>query len=143
MGISDTGVATVSDDGVIEARDAGTAIIFAKTETGATAHLTVNVTQPVEGLILNFSEKTIYVGQTFEMRASVNPSDASDLAVSWKSSNTDVATIDNNGIVTGIKGGTTIITAITEDGGFKESCVVFENLFQKWKCLTIVYIRCG
>ena len=122
---SDTGVATVSDDGVIEARDAGTAIIFAKTETGATAHLTVNVTQPVEGLILNFSEKTIYVGQTFEMRASVNPSDASDLAVSWKSSNTDVATIDNNGIVTGIKGGTTIITAITEDGGFKESCVVF------------------
>ena len=42
-----------------------------------------------------------------------------------ESSNTDVATIDNNGIVTGIKGGTTIITAITEDGGFKESCVVF------------------
>ena len=121
---SDTGVATVSDDGVIEARADGTAIIFAKTETGATAHVTVNVTQPVEGLILNFSEKTIYVGQKFEMRASVNPSSASDLAVSWKSSNTDVATIDKNGLVTGIKGGVTVITATTEDGGFKDSCVV-------------------
>lgn len=121
---SDTKVATVDANGKVVAKESGQAIIMARTEAGGVAYCKVTVTQPVEGLIINFSEKTIYVGDRFELKASVSPSEASQLDVIWKSSNPEVATVAEDGEVKGITGGTTLITCTTVEGKYTATCVV-------------------
>lgn len=121
---SDTKVATVDDNGKVIAKGAGSAIIMARTEAGGVAYCKVTVTQSVTGLMLNFSEKTIFIGSKFTLEVSITPSSANQLGVTWKSSNTKVATVNSKGEITGIKGGTAIITCTTVDGGIKDTCVV-------------------
>ena len=88
------------------------------------SYVKVTVKQPVSGIIMNFSEKTIYVRESFDLKVSVSPSEASNLGVEWKSSNTNVATVSNTGEVVGVKAGMAIITATTLDGGYTANCVV-------------------
>jgi uncharacterized protein YjdB len=121
---SDTKIAIVDDNGKVIAKDAGTAIIMARTEVGGVAYCKVTVTEPVKGLILNFSEKTIFIGDEFKLKVSVSPSEASELGVTWKSSNPKVATISKTGEVTGLVGGVTVITCTTLDGGYSATCVL-------------------
>lgn len=121
---TDTKVATVDDEGKVIAKTTGTAIIMARLGSGAVAYCKVNVTLPVKGLILNFSDKTIYIGEKFKLKVSVNPSAATDLGVTWKTSNTAIATVNEDGEVTGVSGGTAIITCTTKDGGYSATCVL-------------------
>lgn len=121
---SDTKIATVDTDGKVVAKSAGTCIIMARTEAGGVATCTVTVTQGVTGLVLNYSDKTIYKGAKVTLEASITPSTATKLEVTWKSSNSKVATIDSKGEVTGIAGGVTVITCTTTDGGYTATCVV-------------------
>jgi uncharacterized protein YjdB len=121
---SDTKVAIVDSNGKITAKATGSTIIMAKLESGATAYVKVTVSQPVKGLIMNFTDKTIYVGEEFELKVSLTPSTATELGVTWQSSNTKIATVSDKGIVKGIAGGTAIITCTTVDGGYTVNCVV-------------------
>ena len=121
---SDTKIATVDDAGKVVAKSAGSAIIMARLETGATAYCKVNVTLPVEGLILNFTDKSVFVGEKFKLKVSVNPSAATDLSVTWKTSNAKIAIVTQDGEVTGLAGGTAIITCTTKDGGYSATCVL-------------------
>jgi uncharacterized protein YjdB len=121
---SDSKVAMVDSNGKITAKNSGTCVIMARTESGAVAYCKVTVTQAVNGLILNFSEKTIYKGQKFDLVVSVSPTTASKLNVTWKSSNTKIATVSENGEVKGIVGGTAVISCTTVDGGYVATCVV-------------------
>ena len=121
---SDTKVATVDDQGKVVAKSTGSAIIMAKLDTGATAYCKVNVTLPVNGLLLNFSDKSIYVGEKFKLKVSVNPSSATELGVTWKTSNENIATVNTDGEIEGVAGGTAVITATTKDGGFSATCVI-------------------
>ncbi|MBP1756119.1 MAG: hypothetical protein H6Q59_2517, partial [Firmicutes bacterium] len=91
---------------------------------GATAYCKVNVTLPVEGLILNFTDKSVFVGEKFKLKVSVNPSAATDLSVTWKTSNAKIAIVTQDGEVTGLAGGTAIITCTTKDGGYSATCVL-------------------
>ncbi len=121
---SDTKVAMVDANGKVTGKAAGQTVIMAKLASGGTAYCKVTVTQPATGLILNFSEKTVYVGDKFGMTASVKPSTATQLGVKWESSNEKVATITEKGEVTALAGGVTIITATTLDGGYVANCVL-------------------
>jgi uncharacterized protein YjdB len=121
---SDTKIATVDDSGKVIGKGAGSAIIMARTEAGGVAYCKVTVTQPATGLILNFSEKTIFIGTKFTLEASVSPSTATNLNVTWKSSNEKIATVSKNGEVSGLQGGVVIITATTAEGGYIATCVV-------------------
>lgn len=121
---SDTKIATVDDEGKVIAKSAGSAIIMARLETGATAYCKVNVNLPVEGLLLNFSDKSLYVGEKFKLKVSVTPSAATDLSVTWKTSNDKIAAITADGEVTAVAGGTAIITCTTKDGGYSAICVL-------------------
>ncbi len=78
----------------------------------------------VYGVTINESERTINRGDSFTLTANVLPANANDPSVIWSSSNTNVATVNNNGEVTGLAGGTTTITATTTDGGYTASCEV-------------------
>lgn len=121
---SDTQIVMVDDQGKLTAKGVGKAIIMARTEAGGIAYCTVTVTQPVQGILLNFTEKTVYVGTTFKLKATVKPSNANNIGVTWKSSNPKVAQINQEGEISGITGGVTIITATSVEGGFMETCVV-------------------
>ncbi|MDF2905918.1 MAG: hypothetical protein K0R34_1239 [Herbinix sp.] len=134
---SDTKIATVDDEGKVVAKSAGSTIIVAKLESGATAYCKVNVTLPVTGLLLNFTDKSIYVGEKFKLKVSVTPSSATQLGVTWKSSNTSIATINEDGEVTGLAGGTAIITCTTKDGGYSDTCVI--NVLEAVSSIAINY----
>ena len=54
----------------------------------------------------------------------VIPADATNQNVSWSSSDATIASVDKNGVVTGIAIGTATITVTTEDGGYTADCVV-------------------
>ena len=69
---------------------------------------------PVENVTLDKTESTIEVGKTLTLKATVNPSDATDAAVVWSTSKNTVATV-KNGIVTAVGAGTATISAKAGD----------------------------
>lgn len=120
---SDSNVATVND-GLVSAIKSGSATITVTTVDGSKkATCTITVTQPVSGVVLDKQSHTLNVGENFTLTATVNPADADNKEVTWSSSNTSVATV-NNGVVTAVKAGTTTITVKTVDGNKEASCVV-------------------
>jgi|GEM_PF-2761600 len=87
-----------------------------------TADSRINVT----GVTLNQTSKTLIKGNTLQLKATVAPSNATKKTVTWKSSDTSVATVDANGKVTAKKAGTktATITATTVDGSKTAKCVI-------------------
>lgn len=78
----------------------------------------------VTGLSLNKDNVSLVTGGSETLNATVNPDNATNKAVVWSSGDSTIATVDANGTVVALKKGTTTITAITEDGGFKDTCLV-------------------
>ena len=108
---SKTEVATVAANGVVTAKTAGEAIITATlaSNPNITATCTVTVTSTDATLItLNKTTANVYTKGVIELVATTTPE---GVPVTWKSSNTEVATVDANGKVTGVKEGTAEITA--------------------------------
>ena len=118
---SNTKIATVSN-GVVKGVKAGRVIITAKTIDGSniSAKCTVTVKQPVTRISLS-KKATMYTGKKLTLKAKVNPANASNKALTWKSSNTKIAKVASNGVVTGVKAGTVKITATAKDGSRKSA----------------------
>lgn len=76
------------------------------------------------GVTLNKSTTSIEVGEKETLTATVAPADATNKNVSWSSSDTDVATVDQDGVVTAVAQGNATITVRTQDGNHEASCVV-------------------
>lgn len=70
----------------------------------------------MSGVNLTPSSKTLAIGETVTLKATVAPADASDKTVSYASSNDAVATVDAKGVATGKTAGTADITVTTTDG---------------------------
>ncbi|MDE7211468.1 MAG: Ig-like domain-containing protein, partial [Lachnospiraceae bacterium] len=122
--VSDKSVAVVSNKGKVIAKKAGVSVIMAKTKSGSTAYCTVTVQQGVTGVQLDDHEGVIYIGDEWELNATVSPKSATTQDLKWVSSDRGVATIDANGRITGVKEGLTIITCTTVDGGYVDYCAV-------------------
>jgi len=121
---SDTNIATVSSTGLVKAIAKGTATItVTTTEGGFKDTCEVTVLQPVQSVSLNKTTTTINIGNSETLIATVTPDNASNKDVTWKSSNTTIATVEN-GIVTAKKKGTTTITVTTVDGSKTATCAV-------------------
>ena len=78
----------------------------------------------VTGVTLDKSELSLIRREEATLTATVEPQNADNPRVSWKSSNTDVATVSTKGVVTGVGTGTATITVTTADGGFTAKCTV-------------------
>ena len=76
-------------------------------------------TLPVESVTLDKTTATIEVDEALQLKATVLPAEAANKNVVWTSSNTSVATVSAEGIVTGLTAGTTTITATSEDDNTK------------------------
>ena len=127
---SNTAVATVSSSGLVTAVAAGTATIIATTADGTNLSATcaVTVTQPVTGITVSPTTATLEVGGTTTLTATVAPSNATNPTVTWGSSDENVATVDQDGMVTAIAPGQATITATTTDGSnLSASCAVTVN----------------
>lgn len=121
----DATIASVDNNGTITAKAVGKTIITATTSTGSVLYCTVTVKAEATGLILNYTEKTLVIGDYFDLKASVKPSAAADeVSIVWVSSKTSVATVSTSGRVKGIKGGTAVVSCKTSDGKFTSFCTV-------------------
>ena len=113
-------VASVDSNGSVTALSPGTATITVVTADGAhTAYSTVTVnaaTIAVTGVTLNYTIVHMWINGSVPLTATVLPADATNRNVIWSSSNTQIATVDNTGRVTGLREGTATITVTTVDG---------------------------
>ncbi len=78
----------------------------------------------VKSIKLDKTEITKVVGETEQLTATVLPSNATNKAVTWSSSDDAVATVDENGKVTAKKVGTAKVTVTTKDGNKTATCSV-------------------
>jgi uncharacterized protein YjdB len=121
---SNTSVATVNSKGEVTARKGGTAIITA-TADGISVSCTIYVNSviPVSNIVINKSSLDLEVGDTYTLKATVYPTNATNRNVTWNSSNTSVATISSSGKVTAKNAGRTLISATAD--GFTTSIWVY------------------
>ena len=124
---SDETVATVDQTGKVTAVNVGTAVITVIVKDGSDVYAECNVSVriPVTSIALDKTSETVYIGDTLTLTATVSPETATDKTVTWSSSNTSVATVDQDGNVTTKGVGTATITATTNDGtNLKASCQI-------------------
>ncbi len=124
---SDNAVATVDQNGVVTAVGVGEAFISAITTDGtnlfASCHVIVKPVE-VKSLTLDKHEAELHIYETVKLTATILPVQVANSVVLWNSSDTSVATVDQNGVVTAIGLGEAVITAIAEGTEVKDTCVV-------------------
>lgn len=102
---SDSNIATVSTSGLVTAKGIGTATITA-TANGVSTRCTVTVSNPT--ISVSPTAPTLMIGETKQLTATTGPSGST---VTWKTSNSNIATVSSSGLVTAKAAGTTTITA--------------------------------
>ncbi len=120
---SNESVATIDRSGKITTVSAGTIIITATLDNGKKGTLTATCTVEIRPLTVYATDLTITPSsftldpdQTVQLQSTVTPSNASYKTVTWKSSNSTIASVDSNGLVTARNSGTATITATLANG---------------------------
>lgn len=116
----DANIAKVDSDGNVTAVGAGTTNIVATADDNSSISAKCSVTVnkkvvKVTGITIS-GNNAIKVGETSQLSAIVEPSNADAQDVSWASNHTDIATISDDGLVKAVAEGTTTITATAKDG---------------------------
>ena len=121
-------VATVDSTGKVVAQAPGTTTITVTTVDGnktATCEVTVKETPvAVTGVGLNTNDLKLSAGEGNQLVVTITPQHATNPKVTWKSSASEVATVDANGKVIAQAPGTATITVTTEDGQKTAACTV-------------------
>lgn len=115
---------TSSDNDVVEvargrllAHKAGDAVITATAKDGQGAKATVTVKVIVEAESVEVSgAKHVAINGTVTLAATVAPENATDKTVTWTTDNDKIATVDKNGVLTGVAEGKVVVTATTANG---------------------------
>ena len=125
---SDPKIVKVSPEGYITAVNGGEAYVTctAKDDSKIFGSILVTVAHPVNKLVLSQSEAQLFLGSkskksTVDLNVNIEPIDAYCQTVTWKSSNTAVATVDHKGHVEAISPGTARITAESNDEVFGDA----------------------
>ncbi len=119
--IDNSKVADIVENGAevtITGKKQGEAVVTATSANGLTSTCKVEVKEvPITAIKLDVTSKKLEPGETQAVNVEYLPADTTDeKAVTWKSSNTDVATVDENGVITAVAGGQADITATTANG---------------------------
>lgn len=121
----------VDENGNITAENkAGSAVVTISSDD-ISVEIPVEVIRGVSGVALSEKDLTFYADRPVphKISAVISPSDASDKSVKWQSSDTSIASVDENGTITPVGVGTAKITAVTNDGGFKADCTARVTIY--------------
>ncbi len=128
---SDESTIKVDENGNITAENkAGSAVVTISSDD-ISVEIPVEVIRGVSGVTLSEKDLTFYADRPVphKISAIISPSDASDKSVKWQSSDTSIASVDENGTITPVGVGTAKITAVTNDGGFKADCTARVTIY--------------
>lgn len=117
---------TVDENGLVTWVTDGTSVVTATTDYGGyTASCTFTVfTVPVTWVSLDTNKLTLTPWKTYQLTATITPSNATNKKVTWRSTDTSVAVVDNNGLVTCIDNGDAEIIVTTADWNYTDSCEI-------------------
>ncbi len=122
---SNTAIATVSAEGLVNGLQASNATITVSTNDGhRTATASVRVGIPVTGITISPGSIDLMSGGSTTLTATILPANATDKTVTWTSSAPAVATVNVAGLLTAANAGTATITATTADGGYTATASV-------------------
>ena len=124
--VDDESILSVDQDGNITGLSLGIATVTVTTEDGgftASAEITVIPVQ-VTGVSISPKSVSVALGNTIQLTASITPSNAANKNLSWSVSDETIISVDGQGTVTGLSGGTATVTVTTEDGGFSASAEI-------------------
>ncbi len=110
---SDEDIAKVDEDGVITPKAVGTATITVKKDE-LTDTIDIHVIKPIKTMNLTCTSKSIKVGNDLQLKLTTTPSDSSIETLTYSSSDESIATVNSNGIVTGVSKGKVTITVHDE-----------------------------
>lgn len=122
----DPSIAQVDENGIVTAvKEGQTEIVVTSVATGIQDRCVIVVRKNVTAVSLNEDKITFSnLADTKQLTAIITPEDATDKSVTWKSYNEQVCTVSDEGLVTAIGIGNTIVTVTTNDGGKSDYCVV-------------------
>lgn len=131
---SDENIATVDENGIVTATGLGKAYIYATEENTDELYdySIIDVVMPVSNISLDISTLSLKTGAEHQLIPTVEPEGA-DKTVTWTSSNENVATVDENGIVTAKKAGSAVITVTSNyDPNISRNCnIIVSDPIQK------------
>ena len=121
---SDESIARIGKDGRITAVALGRCEIVCTSSTNGEvqARAVVNVQQPVKKITLD-NVPVIYAEESVKLTAHVEPDNATNPALAFRSSNEKILTVDSDGTVTGVSAGEAYVTAVTTDGSNRQAKV--------------------
>ncbi len=119
-------VATVDENGEVYAHKSGIATITVTTYDGSVSNsCEIIVAKPVTGVSIEPAEiELTELGKKAQLTAKVQPEDATNKNVTWKSSNESVCIVSNKGELLTTGYGKTVVLATTEDGNYVGTCIV-------------------
>ncbi len=114
---ADPSIATVDASGKVTAVANGMTVVTASLDSGVTATVTVSVVDvPAKSVLLNKTKMKMTVGGQQELKVRIAPANATISTAFWSSSKESVATVDENGKITALAPGKTVITARAHNG---------------------------
>ncbi len=119
-------IATVNGTGLVTGVAPGKVKITAtdqETQLSASVEVTVNPVA-VQSVTVTPDSTSVEKGKSVSLKANVQPSNATNKAVTWSSKNEDKATVDQSGNVTGVEVGTATIEIVSQDGSKKATATV-------------------
>ena len=118
---SNPDVVSVNQNGELTTNSLGTAVITATLRNGSKAECTIHVIPPLTDLAFGRSLYKLKPGHTRTLETILTPADTGEELL-WSSSDTSIATVDSNGLVTGVSYGTVTITVKGKYSGLTASC---------------------
>ena len=129
---SDSNIVKVNDSGIAMGVSSGQAVITASINEGdSLAKIPVTVTEKVISVNVNdvsisSARVAIDVGSSSSIKANINPRNATNQKLIWKSGNDKIATV-SDGMIYGKSEGTTMVSVTTEDANITKSILVMVN----------------
>jgi len=96
--------------------------------TSGNNNTNINKVVRVDSVSLNTSNLNLYVGDTYSLRATINPTNATNKTINWSSNDNSVATVNSNGVVTAKRKGSALITASADGKSTSVRVYVLENI---------------
>jgi len=126
---NDSRIAEVTDKGLVVGRASGTTTINVYSNNEKTDSVTVNVSAPIislDSIELMPVDVTLNINDSYQFNPILIPNNVTDSKVTWTSSDSSIASVSTNGLVTAKKVGAVTITA-TSNGKTAKSYVTVEN----------------